>query len=156
MTDLLELTAEYVSAVVDELGSDLKAMLLDSTAMSAVSVACPQSTLMARGVYLFHKLEDSAQRSGGRTERLDYVSCLCLCAPSRTNADLLRAELSRPAFGKYHLVFTDKIDRSLLKELAEADSGEVVASVSEIPLAFRALHAHLYLVTDPNLTMMSL
>ncbi len=48
MANQLELTLEYVSTVTDELGSDPKAMLLGPAAMSAVSIACLQSTLMDR------------------------------------------------------------------------------------------------------------
>ena len=69
---LLDLTASYVDHVLSSLGgSGIKALLLDAPSLSAVSLSCPQSALMAKGVYLFERLEDTMafQASGQANER---------------------------------------------------------------------------------------
>ncbi len=55
---LLEIAREYLDLCVSGAGAGIKSMLLDAEAMSTVSIAYPQSKLMAKGVYLFEKLED--------------------------------------------------------------------------------------------------
>ena len=69
---LLDLSTSYVDHVLSSLGSgNIKAMLLDADSLRAVSLSCPQSALMAKGVYLFERLEDTTafQASGQANDR---------------------------------------------------------------------------------------
>ena len=43
----------------------------------------------------------------------------------QTNIRLLTKELSAPRYGSYFVYFTDRVKKSELKQLAEADSFEV-------------------------------
>ncbi len=104
---------------------------------------------MSRGVYLFEKLEDHPARRRqhqlSQQGSLPFVTCVAVASPRESNVALLKAEVAAPRFGRYHLYFTGHLASSAVKALAEADTKEVVASLSEIPLGFRALDNHLFL-----------
>ena len=78
---LVELTASYVDHLLSSLGTGVKTLLLDSSAMAAISLSCPQSSLMAKGVYLFEKLSEAKSPA----DSLSFASCLCLLSPGKWN-----------------------------------------------------------------------
>jgi vacuolar protein sorting-associated protein 45 len=69
---------------------------------------------------------------------------------------LLIKELSAPRYGSYYLYFTDQVKKSDLKQLAEADSFEVVIDVKEIPSDFLVLESHVFLTSGVSRPMKNL
>ncbi len=139
MSDLVGLVTYQMSSICDSLGSGIKSLLMDGETISTISIACPQSALMRKGIYLFERLDARTP-----TKQLRFVNCICVVKPTPANMQLLVEELRVPRFGKYHVFLTQHINRNLVKALAEADVHEVVASVCEIPLDYRAMDTHLF------------
>ncbi len=137
---LVQVAREFVDLSVSAAGGGIKSMLLDADAMATVTVAYPKSKLMAKGVYLFEKLEDPKAR-----QSLPFVSCLVLASPADANVAALKAELAAPRFGRYHVFFAGRLPGSAVKALAEADTREVVASIMELPMSYRPLSDHVFL-----------
>ncbi len=73
---LLDACREYLDSAIASAGSGIKTMLLDSESFSAVSVAYPQSRLMARGVYHFERIESQRSKEVRRISTLQVQ-----CAP---------------------------------------------------------------------------
>ena len=69
---------------------------------------------------------------------------------------LLTKELATPRYGSYYVYFTDRVTKSDLKQLAEADTFEVVADIEEIPSDFLVLDSHLYLISGVSRPMKNL
>ena len=66
--------------------SSIKALLMDSSTISTISVCCPQSTLMAHGVYIFETLENVQK---GPAERpMSFVTCICILRSSSQHRDI--------------------------------------------------------------------
>ena len=146
---------EYVSSTVSWLSTgnaattttsstSIKSLLLDPPNLSTVSTACPQSSLMRTGILLFENLDELVPCA----DRLAFVACVVVIRPPQENVRKLARELQRPRFGSYRVCLTNRTNRMLVKELAEADCHEVVTSVEEIPLDFRPLEAHLFVLGD--------
>ena len=55
-----------------------------------------------------------------------------------------------PILRNYHIFFSSTIDRQNLKELAEADSNEVVHTVEEIFADYQPYGAHLFNIPVPR------
>jgi vacuolar protein sorting-associated protein 45 len=98
---LVELTASYVDHLLAGLGHGMKSLLMDADTMSAISVSCPQSHLMSKGVYLFERLDERR-----KSKPLSFVTCVCIATPTPRHVDHLKQELQNPRFGRYHLFFT--------------------------------------------------
>ena len=119
----------------------MKSMLTDKETIAMISVACPQSQMMERGVYLFENLEDRASN-----EELKFVTCLAILKPTAANLALFKDELTRPRFGRYHVYMTQPLSRTLIKDLAESDWHEVVVTINETFLSFCPLESHVFSV----------
>lgn len=143
MANLVGLVTAQMTSICETLGPGIKSLLMDSETISTISIACPQSALMRKGIYLFEKLEERQP-----TKQLRFVNCICIMKPTPRNLQHLVEELKHPRFGKYHVFLTQHINRSLVKALAEADVHECVAAICEIPLDFRALDTHVFSIGD--------
>lgn len=49
-------------------------------------------------------------------------------------------------YGSYYVYFTNRVKRSDLKQVAEADCHEVVVDVKEIPSDFYVLEPHVFIM----------
>lgn len=48
-------------------------------------------------------------------QNLPFVTCIVLVSPKESNVSLLKAEISSPRFGRYHLCFTGHLANSAVK-----------------------------------------
>ena len=80
---------------------------------------------------------------------LGYLKCVVLIRPSIDNLRLLSKEIAAPRYGSYFIYFTNKVKRTDLKSLAEADGNEVVTDIKEVPSDFLVYESHVF--TSPKL-----
>lgn len=110
---------------------------------------------MKREVFLFEYLH-APSTSCDQKNSLSFLKCVVLLRPELANVRLLTKELSTPRYGSYYVYFTDRVTKSDLKQLAEADTFEVVADIEEIPSDFLVLDSHLYLISGVSRPMKNL
>ncbi|CAG5111519.1 Oidioi.mRNA.OKI2018_I69.chr2.g5821.t1.cds [Oikopleura dioica] len=137
--DCLKAVREYILSLIEKSGKDqIKTLILDAETTKIVSMAFSQSDLLKHEVYLFERLDGSARSN------MSQVVAIVFVRPTQENFGLLIKELRSPAYKNYHIFFSSTIDRQNLKELAEADSNEVVHTVQEIFADYQPYGAHLY------------
>ena len=75
---------------------------------------------------------------------LGYLKCVVVIRPSIDNMRLLSKEIAAPRYGSYFIYFTNKVKRTDLKSLAEADGNEVVTDIKEVPSDFLVYESHVF------------
>lgn len=80
---------------------------------------------------------------------LGYLKCVVLLRPTSDNLRLIAREVASPRYGSYYIYFTNKVKRSDLKALAEADGNEVVSELKEIPSDFMVFESHVFTTKIP-------
>ena len=69
---------------------------------------------------------------------------MVLIKPTSENLRLLSREIATPRYGSYFIFFTNKVKRTDLKSLAEADGNEVVTDLKEVPSDFLVFESHVF------------
>ena len=110
---------------------------------------------MKREVFLFEYLHAPSTKCDQKNS-LSFLKCVVLLRPDPAHVRLLIKELASPRYGSYYIYFTDRVTKSELKQLAEADTFEVVADVEEIPSDFLVLDSHLFLISGITSPMKNL
>ena len=144
--DLSALMLSRIDMMLKNVGPGMKVLLMDSDTTTSVSLSCSQSEIMKREVYLFEYLHAPSSTSN-KKNGLAFMKCVILVRPDSNNIRLLAKELSAPRYGSYFVYFTDRVKKSELKQLAEADSFEVVADVKELPSDFLVMDSHVFVTS---------
>ncbi|KAL3182174.1 hypothetical protein MRX96_022894 [Rhipicephalus microplus] len=75
---------------------------------------------------------------------MKHMKCIAFLRPIRENVELLVQELRNPRYGQYYIYFSNTVNRSDIKELAEADDQECIQEVKEFFGDYVALAPHLF------------
>ncbi|KAL7669761.1 hypothetical protein ACOME3_004708 [Neoechinorhynchus agilis] len=143
--DLLKTVRSYVINMLKVPGENvMKVLLMDAETIGMISIAFLQSELVKKQVFLFESMDNQS------AEKLPYLSCVCFLRPTETNVIRLCAELLNPRYGSYYLFFSNVTDRSLIRQIAEADRYEVVNELQEFYIDYYAFDRDLFSVeTSP-------
>jgi vacuolar protein sorting-associated protein 45 len=94
--DAFKAVHDYVTRMVD-CASGMKVLLLDEETTGIVSVACSQSAMLQKEVFLFEQLS----RMDGKTrELMPHMKCVVFVRPTQDNLDVLVHELREPKYGE--------------------------------------------------------
>lgn len=119
-----------------------------------------QSEILQKEVFLFERIDLAGQKS------LKHLSAICFLRPTEENIQALVRELHAPKYGNYficnhfqfkkkfrlilYLDFTNFVEMSDIKSLAEADEFECVRIIQEFYADYLAINPHLYSLNIPN------
>lgn len=112
--------------------------MMDRETTTIVSVVYAQSEILLKEVYLFERID----LAGG--DAMKHLKCIVFVRPTKDNIELLVRELKRPRYGQYYIYFSNTVNRSDVKLLAEADDQESVHEVREFYGDYVALAPHLF------------
>lgn len=130
---LIEPIKSCLNDIIKGAGSGMKSMVLDEFTTGVVGAAYSKSEILLREVYLFEYIDTIFESS----ERMNHVKCIVILRPTRENVELLCRELGRPHYRTYNVYFTNRIGSTIIEKLAQADEGEVIRCIREIPLDFQ-------------------
>jgi len=129
---------QYITKMIDDSGPGMKVLLMDKETTGIVSMVYAQSEILQKEVYLFERID-----SQGR-EMMKHLKAICFLRPTRENGECLTKELQNPKYGSYYLYFSNVVQKSMVKALAEADDHEVVKEVQEYFGDYFAVGPHLF------------
>lgn len=129
----------YLDKMIEESGPGMKVLMMDKETTTTVSVVYAQSEMLLKEVYLFERIDMCAG-----TEPMKHMKCIAFLRPIRENVELLVQELRNPRYGQYYIYFSNTVNRSDIKELAEADDQECIQEVKEFFGDYVALAPHLF------------
>ena len=98
-----------------------------------------QSQMLSKEVYLFERLDLIYHR-----HPLKYVKCIAFIRPTEQNLLQMQSELRSPKFSSYYIYFSNHVNPSDVRALAEADEYELVRSLKELYADFLAVNPHLF------------
>ena len=121
-----------------------------------------QSEILQKEVFLFERIDVPGQKS------LKHLSAICFLRPTKENIDALVREIREPKYGNYFICkrsarfvrahenivgldFTNFVEMSDIKSLAEADEYECVRVVQEYYADYLAINPHLYALGMPTI-----
>ncbi|EEC14183.1 vacuolar protein-sorting protein, putative [Ixodes scapularis] len=128
----------YIDKMIEESGPGMKVLMMDRETTTIVSVVYAQSEILLKEVYLFERID----LAGG--DAMKHLKCIVFVRPTKENIELLVRELKRPRYGQYYIYFSNTVNRSDVKVLAEADDQESVHEVREFYGDYVALAPHLF------------
>ena len=103
-----------------------------------VSMISSQSEILKRNVYLIEKIDKDIK------ENLLHMKSIYLIRPTYENLMRIFQELRVPRFQEYHFFFTNTLQDSEIKKLAENDLQDKVRHVEEIFMDYSPVNADLY------------
>lgn len=71
-----------------------------------------------------------------------YLKAVVFCRPIRSSIEKLKWHLQNPIYPEYFVYFSNIITEDVIRELADADRGEVVQCVQEYFVDFRTIDQH--------------
>eukprot|EP00158_Paraphelidium_tribonemae_P003850 Partr_v1_DN26412_c0_g1_i2_m23909 putative Vacuolar protein sorting-associated protein len=135
--DVVKALQNYVNRMVTDVAG-LKVLLMDSETTPFVSVVLTQSQLLSQEVYLMNRIDQRGR------EKMKHMKCVCFLRPTSESIQALVEELRDPAYGEYHLFFSNILKKSQIERLAEVDDFEVVKEVQEFYGDFMAFNSDLF------------
>ncbi|KAJ6218765.1 hypothetical protein RDWZM_004577 [Blomia tropicalis] len=138
--DVVEAMKNYITEMVKETGTGIKALLMDKETISIVSVVYAQSEMLEKEVYLFELIENYSPR----TESAKFVKCIVFIRPTEKNLNYLIRELKHPRFTQYYIYFNNIISQTDIKFIADVDEQELIKDVQEIYGDYLAINSHTF------------
>ncbi|CAF1600224.1 unnamed protein product, partial [Didymodactylos carnosus] len=129
--------------MIDDCGPTMKGLVMDKETAAIVSMVYAQSEILQKEVFLFERIDIPGQKS------LKHLSCICFVRPTEENIQALARELRDPKYGSYFIYFTNFIEMSDVKALAEADEFECVRVIKEYYGDYLAVNPHLFSLNTP-------
>ena len=129
---------QYITKMIEEAGSGMKVLLMDKDTTGIVSMVYAQSEILQKEVFLFERID-----SEGR-ETMKHLKAICFVRPTSKNLEYLKKELKIPKYGTYYLFFSNNVQKTYLKQLAESDDQEVVKEVQEFYADYYAVSPHVF------------
>ncbi|KAM7532820.1 hypothetical protein Aperf_G00000129068 [Anoplocephala perfoliata] len=120
----------------------MKVLVVDEETLAVISVAMAFSEIMEKDIFLVERIK-------GAREPLNHLTGVYFVRPTSENVTLISQDLKSPKYASYYLFFSHALSKQLLKQLAEADTQEVVAEVQEYFADFLALSPHLFAIERP-------
>ncbi|CAF0976063.1 unnamed protein product [Adineta steineri] len=142
--NVIEAVRSYINRMIEDCGPTIKGLVMDKETASIVSMVYAQSEILQKEVFLFERIDIPGQKS------LKHLSAICFLRPTEENIQSLVRELREPKYGNYFIYFTNFVEMSDIKCLAEADEFECVRVVQEFYADYLAINPHLYSLNIPN------
>ena len=124
-----------------------KILIYDTACRSIISPILSVQQLRRRGVTL-HLLLNSER------EPIPDVPAIYFCRPTKENLAIIAQDCAKGLYGRAHLNFVTKLDRSLMEEFAklvvQSGSLESIASVHDQYLDYVCLEKHLFSLHKVN------
>ena len=90
------------------------------------------------------------------SEALTHLKAIVFCRCTKDNIDLLKRELSgSPKFAQINVYFSNRVQPSLLSDLAAGDTGNQINQVQEVYLDYQAINSQLFSLDIPNVVKLS-
>ncbi|QQP49258.1 Uncharacterized protein FKW44_009852, partial [Caligus rogercresseyi] len=124
----------------------MKTLIMDSSSMSTIDLACSKSLIMKKEVFLFEDIQKFRQPPSVTPPKLGHLKAIVVIRSSIENIEALLCALRKPIYQSFYLFFTNKIDSLTLKRLAEADMNEVVKGVKEIHIDLEPLLENVFIL----------
>ena len=141
--DLRRATRHYVDAIVAQVPG-MKILLMDAETIGIVSMTYTQSELLERDIFLFMRL-DTKHR-----ETMMHLRAIVFVRPTPENLELLQGELKEHKYSEYYLFFNNIVPVAMLKDLARADTLEVVKHVRELYVDYYTINKDLFTLNIPT------
>eukprot|EP00730_Choanoeca_flexa_P005514 TRINITY_DN11964_c0_g1_i2.p1 TRINITY_DN11964_c0_g1~~TRINITY_DN11964_c0_g1_i2.p1 ORF type:complete len:582 (+),score=99.92 TRINITY_DN11964_c0_g1_i2:56-1747(+) len=135
--DVVKAVRDYIAKTIQD-AAGMKVLLLDEETTSIVSMVYSQTEILQKEVFLVERV-DVPNR-----EPMTHLRCIAILRPTNATIDALIAELRRPKYSQYDLVFTNVLNDNQIEKLAQADDQEVVRNVHEMYADYYAIDAHLF------------
>lgn len=132
----------YFAKMLSVSGAGMKILILDEETLGIFSVALAFSEIMDRELFLVERIKSAR-------EPLKHLSSVFFIQPSAENITLISEELKNPRYASYYIFFSHALSKQALKQLAEADTREVVSEVQEYFADFLALSPHCITIDRP-------
>lgn len=110
-----------------------------------LSLVESQTSIQQRQVFLVDRLD----KGGGQRTVMSHMKAIVFLRPTAENVMHLRNELQRPAYGEYHVFFSNVVRPSFLEELAEADEFCLVRQVQEVFGDFFTPNGDIFTLEEP-------
>ncbi|KAL5966058.1 Vacuolar protein sorting-associated protein 45 [Taenia solium] len=120
----------------------MKVLIVDEETLVILSVTMAFSEIMEKDIFLVERIKSSR-------ESLNHLTGVYFVRPTSENVTLISQELKSPKYASYFLFFSHALSKQSLKQLAEADTREVVMEVQEYFVDFLALSPHLFTIERP-------
>jgi vacuolar protein sorting-associated protein 45 len=143
---------EYVSKVLAVPG--MKVLILDKETTAMVSMVYSQTEIIGKQVFLVERLE--AGNDDEEKAPMEHLKAVVFVRPTAASIKALQAVLKSPKYKEYHLFFSNILSGDHLKQLAQADSHELIRQVQEYFGDYYALEEGLFHVNLPNTRSLSL
>ena len=116
-----------------------KILLLDNETTSMIGLVYTQTELLSHDVVLIETLKQVHDKPFDKA--LAQIQCIALIRPV---LDEIKLELQAPHFGNYYLFFTNILNETLIRELAQSDHNNKVMVVHEVFMDYYALNRRIY------------
>ena len=108
----------------------LKSLIMDDDTMIMINMICGKKELTDKEIFLFEEISKLS------SNKYQHVSAIFFVKPTKENTDKITAELQKPRYSQYHLLFTHKVADERLRKMAYADDYQRVVNVSEIHINY--------------------
>jgi len=141
--DVIHAIQEYVNKMLKEPG--MKVLILDKETAGIVSMVYTQSEILQKEVFLFEKIDNVSK------EKMLHMKGVYFIRPTQENIHFITDELKDPKYSKYHLFFSNTVNKVFLDDIAKADEQDVVSEIQEFFGDFFAINPDTYSLNMPSI-----
>lgn len=87
---------------------------------------------------------------------MKHLKAIYLIRPTEQNYRFVLQDIKNPRFAQYYFFFTNKIDEKFMKQLAEADEGDLVQQVQEVFADYYLINQELISLHIPSMIGLTL
>lgn len=134
------IVSEYVDHMLPA-DNSMKVLLVDEATLNIISMACSQTFLLKRGVFLVSCVNEHHHQR----RRIKNMRCVAFIRPQVSSVELLCSELLNAKYESYAIHFSTAASSELLDRLACADVENLVTRVTDVFCDFDTLNADAFL-----------
>ncbi|RNF11956.1 putative vacuolar protein sorting-associated protein [Trypanosoma conorhini] len=143
--NFFSIVAEYVDHMLPT-DNTMKVLLVDEVTLNIISMACSQTLLLKKRVFLVCRVDEHRQRRA-----MKRMHCIVFIRPQPSSVEAVAEELRAPKYESYAIHFSNAVSPELLDRLARADVDSLVSRVSEVFCDFEAHNADAFVsVVSPK------
>ncbi|ORC92941.1 putative vacuolar protein sorting-associated protein [Trypanosoma theileri] len=141
--NFFHIVSEYVEHILPA-DNTMKVLLVDEATLNIISMACSQTMLLKRGVFLVSRIDDHHQRKCMKNMR-----CIIFIRPQLSSVEAACQELRTPKYESYAIHFSTAAGAEFLDRLARADVESLVNRVGEVFCDFTAVNGDAFVPAAP-------
>ncbi|RNF05411.1 putative vacuolar protein sorting-associated protein [Trypanosoma rangeli] len=146
--NFFSIVSEYVDHMLPE-DNAMKVLLVDEVTLNIISMACSQTLLLKKRVFLVCRVDEHRQR-----RVMKGMHCIVFIRPQTSSVAAVAEELQAAKYGSYAIHFSNAASPELLDSLARADVDNLVNRVSEVFCDFEAHNADAFVsVVSPKVLL---